>query len=103
MLRIIFMAAALLTAAALPVERPAAQDLQDLKCAPDWSYGAMIVRKEGLLTVEQLTAIVEAKIDGEIVKTTLCESGGKYVFKLVVRQRGQFKTLTVDARKPFDR
>ncbi|MEQ1712665.1 MAG: hypothetical protein ABL908_14865 [Hyphomicrobium sp.] len=73
-------------------------------CMADWSVAASVVRKEGLTTVEQLLKLAHKSGAGDIVRTTLCEDGGTYVYRLVVKDRnGQLKTLTVDARKPFAR
>jgi hypothetical protein len=45
-------------------------------CIADWSIAAPIVHKEGLATVEALSRLAQAKISGNIVKTTLCEEDG---------------------------
>jgi uncharacterized membrane protein YkoI len=71
-------------------------------CYADWSIAAPIVRKEGLTSVEVLSRLAEAKISGDIVKTTLCEEKGGFVYRLVIRDpTGRFKSRTVDARTPF--
>jgi uncharacterized membrane protein YkoI len=71
-------------------------------CYPDWSVAAPIVKKEGLLPVEQLTPLARFSLNGEIVKVTLCIEAGAYVFRLVVRgKKGDLKTVTVDAKDPF--
>jgi hypothetical protein len=62
------------------------------------------VRKEGLATVEALARRAEVAILGDIVKTTLCEEKGGYVYRLVIRDRtGRLSNQTVDARAPFGR
>lgn len=73
------------------------------RCVNDWSEAAPIVRKEGLYTVEKLTAEARGKIKGNIIKTTLCQDDGKWVFRLVVRVKGNLKLMTVDAKAPFPR
>lgn len=74
------------------------------ECFADWSEAAPIVRKEGLATVESLSGQARDKLDGEIVKTTLCQERGSYVFRLIVRRaNGQLKSVTLDARRPFGR
>ena len=78
MLRIIF--AAMLVAGAARIDRAAAAG-----CYADWSIAAPIVRKEGLTTVEDLSKLAAAKISGDIVKTTLCEEKGGFVYRLVIR------------------
>lgn len=73
-------------------------------CMADWSVAAAVVRKEGLTTVEQLMKLAHKSGAGDIVRTTLCEDAGTFVYRLVVKDRnGQLKSLTVDARKPFAR
>ncbi len=73
----------------------------DGDCYPDWSVAAGIVEAEKLVTVDKLISGAKTSIPGDIVKTTLCEEGGKYVFRLVVRNKGSLKTVTVDAHEPF--
>lgn len=95
MLRILSIAA--LLAAAGSYESAIAGD-----CYADWSVAAPIVRKEGLATVETLSAQARAKLSGDIVKTTLCEEKGGFVYRLVIRDpKGGYKSKTVDARMPF--
>jgi uncharacterized membrane protein YkoI len=73
-------------------------------CIADWSIAAPIVYKEKLTTVEALSQLAEAKLPGSIVKTTLCEENGSYVYRLVLRDaQGRLSSRTVDARAPFDR
>lgn len=73
-------------------------------CMADWSVAASIVRKEGLTTVEQLINLANKSGTGSIVRTTLCETDGNYVYRIVVKQdNGKLKSMTVDARKPFAR
>ena len=74
----------------------------DATCYSDWSEAAPIVKQEGLMTVEQLSAAARSKLKGDIVKTTLCKENGAYVFRLVVRgANGQLTPMTVDAKNPF--
>lgn len=70
-------------------------------CLDDWGQAGEIVRREKLLTVQQLTQSEAAGVPGKIVKTTLCKDGDDYIYKLVVRQAsGQLKTIVIDARPP---
>lgn len=88
-----------LLAAAVQIERATAAG-----CYADWSVAAPIVRKEGLATVEALARRAETVILGDIVKTTLCEEAGSYVYRLVIRDKaGRLSNRTVDARAPFGR
>ena len=73
-------------------------------CYADWSDAAPIVHKEGLTTVEALAVLAKARIPGAIVKTTLCEEGEGFVYRLLIRDsNGRLSNRTVDARAPFDR
>ena len=89
-----------LLALALPEPRPVAAAS---RCINDWSEAAPIVRKEGLFTVEELTAAAHAHIKGDIIKTTLCQDDGIWVFRLIVRHKGNLSMMTVDAKTPFPR
>lgn len=73
-------------------------------CFTDWSVAAPLVKKEGLATVEQLSQQARATGTGDIVRTTLCQDGSSFSYRIVVRDgKGQLKSLVVDARKPFQR
>jgi uncharacterized membrane protein YkoI len=68
-------------------------------CMADWGVAGEIVRREKLMTVQQLAQSGAAGAAGQIVKTTLCKDGDDYVYKVVARQaNGQLKTIVVDAR-----
>lgn len=96
---VIVLAAAAVVAAAMAGARAA-----DTGCIDDWSVAAPIVKAEGLVSVEQLSAEARTKLKGDIVKTTLCQERGGYVFRLVVRGAGgQHRSVTVDAKRPFGR
>ena len=73
-------------------------------CYSDWSIAAPIVRKQGLATVETLARRAQTKISGDIVKTTLCEEKGGFVYRILIRDHtGRLSSKTVDARAPFGR
>jgi hypothetical protein len=73
-------------------------------CYTDWSDAAPIVKKEGLTTIETLAETARGKLSGDIVKTTLCEEGGGFVYRLLIREpAGRLVNRTVDARAPFPR
>ncbi len=91
MLRITFAFAVL--AAASPLDRAIAGG-----CYADWSVAAPIVRKEGLATVETLARRAQARISGDIVKTTLCEEKGGFVYRLA-DPRSQGAALQHDGRR----
>jgi uncharacterized membrane protein YkoI len=73
-------------------------------CYADWSDAAPIVKKEGLTTIETLAETARGKLSGDIVKTTLCEEEGGFVYRLLIREpAGRLVNRTVDARIPFPR
>jgi hypothetical protein len=73
-------------------------------CFESWSEAAPIVRKEGLATVTSLWQAAQSRISGDIVKTTLCQEGSSYVYRLVIRApNGRLSNEKVDARLPFSR
>lgn len=72
------------------------------ECFADWSVASPIVKKEGLLSVEDLTPLVKRKMSGDVVKVTLCQDAGGWTYRLVVKDgSGNLKTMTVDAKNPF--
>ena len=73
------------------------------KCFTSWSDAAPVVKRESLAAVERVSALARPSLSGaEIVRTTLCEEQGRYVYHLVVREsKGQLRTVSVDARSPF--
>ena len=73
-------------------------------CIPDWSLAAPIVHREKLATVEALSRMAAGQLPGSIIKTTLCEQDGAFVYRLVLRdEQGHLTNHTVDARTPFAR
>lgn len=86
-------AAVLAVSAAVPVRAE--------ECLTDWGAAGQIVRREKLLTVQQLTQEESVLLPGKPIKTTLCKVGDDYVYKVVVRvSGGALKTIVVDARRP---
>ncbi len=70
-------------------------------CLADWGAAAAVVRANGLQTVEQLAKTSPQQLKGQIIQATLCEDGGRYVYRLVVRDRsGQMKNVVIDAAGP---
>lgn len=71
------------------------------ECLTDWGAAGQIVRREKLLTVQQLTQEESVLLPGKPIKTTLCKVGDDYIYKVVVRlSGGALKTIVVDARRP---
>ncbi len=68
------------------------------ECLNDWGAAAEVVRANGLQTVEQLSKMWPQQLKGQIIKATLCEEGGRFVYRLVVRDgAGQMKNVVLDA------
>jgi uncharacterized membrane protein YkoI len=73
-------------------------------CFDDWSDAAPVMLQEGLLGTKELHALARQRLPGDLVHITLCQEGSRYIYRLLMRDpRGRLNTLTVDARKPFDR
>jgi uncharacterized membrane protein YkoI len=83
---------------------PLGASAQSGTCFSDWSAASAIVKAQDFVTPDQLSRLAPAKLGGDIVRSSLCETPNGYVYKLVIRDStGQLKALTVDARRPFDR
>ncbi|HPG89631.1 MAG TPA: hypothetical protein PLD46_08245 [Hyphomicrobium sp.] len=71
------------------------------ECLTDWGTAGQIVRREKLMTVQQLTQSEQVLLPGKPIKTTLCKVGDDYIYKVVVRTSGGgLQTIVVDARQP---
>lgn len=71
-------------------------------CIDRWSEAAPIVAAMDLVKMEELSAHAPAKLGGSIVKATLCQQNGSYIYSLLLRtDKGRLKSITVDARDPF--
>jgi uncharacterized membrane protein YkoI len=85
---------------ALPVR---AAPAEASSCFDDWSDAAPVMLQEGLLGTKELHALARQRLPGDLVRITLCQEGGRYIYRLLMRDaRGRLNTVTVDARKPFD-
>ncbi len=74
---------------------------QDDKCY-EWSDAAVIVRREKLASAKDVHEQSRSRLDGELLRITLCEEKGHFVYKLIVQEGGgKVRHLTVDARAPF--
>ncbi len=70
----------------------------------EWSEAAPIVAREKLVSAAEIHVKARAARMGELIRITLCEEGGRYVYRLVLQQPGgKVQNLTVDARRPFPR
>ncbi len=74
----------------------------DGACFKDWSDAGPVVRQEGLTPAKQLPELARDRVEGDLIKVTLCEEGGRYVYRLVFFDAsGRVTNLTVDAKDPF--
>ena len=68
-------------------------------CLSDWGLAGQIVRKENLLTVEEVAKSLTADGVGQLVKTTLCRSAQGYFYRLVILSpTGQLKSSVMSAK-----
>jgi hypothetical protein len=82
---------------------PSASAGEGGRCFETWSEAALVAMRERLVAIERLTTVAGSRLGGEIVRSTLCFDGTRYIYRLVVRPTaGQLKVISVDARKPFD-
>jgi uncharacterized membrane protein YkoI len=73
----------------------------DDTCYATWTEAGPVVRKEGLTPASQLSELALGKVEGNLMKITLCEEAGSYVYKLVFFDAdGKITNMTVDARNP---
>lgn len=73
-------------------------------CYDTWSLAAAVVKQEGLISVEELNRQAPKRLDGTIIRVTLCKENDRFVYRVVVKSPGgQVRNLTLDARKPFDK
>ncbi len=97
---IIVVAAALALGGA--ADSTAAADVPPDRCFADWSAAAPVVRAEALMPAKDVHEQARIRHIGDVVRMTLCEERGRFVYRLVVREpKGQVVTRVVDARKPF--
>lgn len=74
---------------------------EDDKCY-EWTDAAPIVRREKLASAKEVHEQTRKRMDGELLRITLCEEKGQFVYKLIVQEGGgRLRNLTVDARAPF--
>jgi len=67
-------------------------------CLP-WKSAGAIISQNSLVPGNVIYQKVQSKTGGKVISATLCENGGKFVYKIVVLgKKGDVKNLTVDAR-----
>jgi len=88
-LGIAMLAAVMMTAAVPPAHAG---------CVP-WKSAGAIISQNSLVPGNVIYKKVQSKTGGKVISATLCENGGKFVYKIVVLgKKGDVKNLTVDAR-----
>ncbi len=89
---------ATLTAIALPAVTKPAAALEGSTCFNDWSDAAPIVARERLRAASDLQIQARTRFDRDLVRITLCQLDGNYVYRLLLRDaNGRISPLTVDA------
>lgn len=87
-------AGAALAAVLLTVAGPPAR----AACVP-WKSAGAIIAQNSLIPGNVIYQKVQSRTGGKVISATLCESGGKFVYKIVVLGKtGQVTNLSVDAR-----
>lgn len=72
------------------------------RCYDDWSSAAPIVRREALMPTKEVNDMARARRLGDVVRITLCERRGQFVYRLVLLEaKGGLIEQIVDARRPF--
>jgi uncharacterized membrane protein YkoI len=67
-------------------------------CVP-WKSAGSIISKNSLIPGNVIYKMVQSKTGGKVISATLCESGGNFVYKIVVLgKKGDVSNLSVDAR-----
>jgi uncharacterized membrane protein YkoI len=73
-------------------------------CIDDWSTAVPVVKEEGLATVAAVAKLARDRFKGDIVKVTLCQRDGRYVYRILMRgSDGRLEPVIVDAKEPFAR
>lgn len=79
-----------------------AQGASKEACFSDWSTAVPVVQREALTPVRDLHFQAHERNIGDVVRVTLCTDGGRYVYRLLLREpTGHVASMMVDARHPF--
>ena len=75
----------------------AAVEAAEPNCLP-WASAAPVIKKNSLLPGNVIYQMVQSRTGGQIIHASLCDQGGKFVYKLVVLgAKGDVTNITVDA------
>jgi uncharacterized membrane protein YkoI len=67
-------------------------------CVP-WKSAGAIISKNSLIPGNVIYKRVQSRTGGKVISATLCQNGGRFVYKIVVLgKKGEVTNLTVDAR-----
>lgn len=81
---------------------PAAQAAVAQDRCYEWTDAAPIVQRENLMSSKDLHDETRKRLQSELVRVSLCEEKGQFVYKLVLMEgSGRLKYITVSARQPF--
>ena len=100
-LAVIILAVAVSSAlpATVTVRPAAAADTE--KCIGDWARAAAIVERRKMIDVAGLGKLAREKYNGRIITARLCQSGGNYFYRLMVRgDDGRMQQIKVDVSNP---
>lgn len=68
------------------------------ECLP-WKSAAPVIAKNSLLPGNKVYDMVQSRTGGKIIHASLCDEGGRFLYKLVVLgPKGDVTNVTVDAR-----
>ncbi len=71
-------------------------------CTVNYADMAATAKANNLVPAKEVQRQAQGKIDGKIVKVSLCQNGGAYQYELVyLNGAGQVVTQVVDAKTPF--
>ncbi len=77
---------------------PAAAEAAEGQCLP-WKSAASVIAQNSLLGGDVVYKMVQARTGGQIIHASLCDEGGRFLYKLVVLgPKGDVSNVTVDAR-----
>lgn len=73
------------------------------QCIGDWAKAAMIVERDKMVDVADLSKLARHKYDGRIMSARLCKGANSYFYRLVIRRdNGRVQRVKIDARKPLN-